>query len=247
MLFQDDDWRPSRRFDSRPTYDRYESGERDGPRREWNRDSDYRSDRDRDFDRRRERPSYDRENRDYTDERDRRDGGRNYEKMPDKSVEPMRERPRLNLQPRTKPVDAPSENGKETTVRSSIFGGAKPVDTASKEREIENRMERDKTTGSEYSRRRFMGSESSLTEKDDSLPPGGSQLPSGPRSFRSRKSSDSSSHGKVRASSSNNSPGMTARRGSDSEPTSPPARVANETSVNTFSENARRQQKVQVS
>jgi translation initiation factor 4B len=56
------------------------------------------------------------------------------------------ERPRLNLQPRTKPVenegkknaDAPQEK------KASIFGAAKPVDTATKEREIEERLAKQK-------------------------------------------------------------------------------------------------------
>lgn len=50
-----------------------------------------------------------------------------------------RERPRLNLQPRTKPVEkVPSEASRQ----SSIFGSAKPVDTAAKEREIEEKMKK---------------------------------------------------------------------------------------------------------
>lgn len=55
------------------------------------------------------------------------------------STETARERPRLNLQPRTKPVEkVPSE----ATRQSSIFGSAKPVDTAAKEREIEEKMKK---------------------------------------------------------------------------------------------------------
>lgn len=51
----------------------------------------------------------------------------------------MRERPKLQLQPRTKPVE---ESKDESTASSSVFGGAKPVDTASKEREIEEKLAR---------------------------------------------------------------------------------------------------------
>lgn len=53
----------------------------------------------------------------------------------------VRERRRLNLQPRTKPVE---ENKDEPVSGSSVFGGAKPVDTAAKEREIEERLARQK-------------------------------------------------------------------------------------------------------
>ena len=53
----------------------------------------------------------------------------------------MKERPRLHLQPRTKPVE---DNKDETVSGSSVFGGAKPVDTASKEREIEEKLARQK-------------------------------------------------------------------------------------------------------
>ena len=51
----------------------------------------------------------------------------------------MRERPKLQLQPRTKPVE---ESKNEPISSSSVFGGAKPVDTASKEREIEEKLAR---------------------------------------------------------------------------------------------------------
>lgn len=54
------------------------------------------------------------------------------------SAEP-RSRPRLILQPRTKP-----EEPAAPTPQSSIFGGAKPVDTAAREKEIEERLEKEK-------------------------------------------------------------------------------------------------------
>ena len=53
----------------------------------------------------------------------------------------VRERPRLHLQPRSKPVE---ENKDESVSGSSVFGGAKPVDTAAKEREIEEKLARQK-------------------------------------------------------------------------------------------------------
>lgn len=53
----------------------------------------------------------------------------------------VKERPRLQLQPRTKPVE---ETKDEPVSGSSVFGGAKPVDTAAKEREIEEKLARQK-------------------------------------------------------------------------------------------------------
>ncbi|KAG8179793.1 hypothetical protein JTE90_002831 [Oedothorax gibbosus] len=54
-----------------------------------------------------------------------------------------KERPRLQLAPRTKPIE-PVPPPAEAVAASSIFGGAKPVDTAAKEREIEARLAREK-------------------------------------------------------------------------------------------------------
>lgn len=53
----------------------------------------------------------------------------------------VKERPKLQLQPRTKPVE---ESKDEPVTGSSVFGGAKPVDTAAKEREIEEKLARQK-------------------------------------------------------------------------------------------------------
>ena len=49
------------------------------------------------------------------------------------------ERPRLQLQPRSKPREEGEDKGS-----SAIFGGAKPVDTAAKEKEIEERLQKKK-------------------------------------------------------------------------------------------------------
>ncbi|XP_078484675.1 uncharacterized protein LOC100183462 isoform X1 [Ciona intestinalis] len=50
--------------------------------------------------------------------------------------EPPKERPRLNLKPREKPLDPEAS----TTRSSSIFGSAKPVDTAARERMVEEKL-----------------------------------------------------------------------------------------------------------
>jgi translation initiation factor 4B len=59
------------------------------------------------------------------------------------------ERKKLDLQPRTKPVEAEAQaEVVEAPVQpkrsTSIFGAAKPVDTAAKEKEIEQRLQRDR-------------------------------------------------------------------------------------------------------
>lgn len=46
------------------------------------------------------------------------------------------ERPKLQLQPRTRPLNSDSDDSS----RSSIFGQAKPVDTTAREKEIEERL-----------------------------------------------------------------------------------------------------------
>ena len=73
----------------------------------------------------------------------------------------QRSRPKLNLQPRTrpienplpppeevkekeKPVEAPAPAPAPPVPRASIFGAAKPVDTTAREREIEERLARER-------------------------------------------------------------------------------------------------------
>jgi len=55
----------------------------------------------------------------------------------DAVFEPPRERRQLKLQPRQKPV----ESAEASTRSSSIFGGAKPVNTADREREMEEKLQ----------------------------------------------------------------------------------------------------------
>ncbi|XP_067014555.1 eukaryotic translation initiation factor 4B [Anabrus simplex] len=82
--------------------------------------------------------------------RDARDGdsfrGGDREETSQERGEP-RGRPRLNLQPRTKPIEevaAPPPVPPPSKAPASIFGGAKPVDTSAREREIEERLARER-------------------------------------------------------------------------------------------------------
>ncbi|XP_073469652.1 eukaryotic translation initiation factor 4B isoform X2 [Aquarana catesbeiana] len=54
------------------------------------------------------------------------------------------QRPKLNLKPRTAPKEEESSGAPVATSRAaSIFGGAKPVDTAAREREVEERLQKE--------------------------------------------------------------------------------------------------------
>ena len=83
-----------------------------------------------------------------------------------------RERPRLNLQPRSKPAEKVEKAEKpkpssEVSRQTSIFGSAKPVDTASKEREIEEKMKKLDTTAHFTSEEKdSYGSKDSYSSKD---------------------------------------------------------------------------------
>ncbi|ELT99249.1 hypothetical protein CAPTEDRAFT_221548 [Capitella teleta] len=98
----------------------------------------------------------------YGDRPPRRDNDRSYgapkddysaprDRMPEDRDGPPKERPRLNLQPRSKPKEADVKSGESQT--SSIFGGAKPVNTAAREREIEERLARQNDIGHDRDRR----------------------------------------------------------------------------------------------
>ena len=58
-----------------------------------------------------------------------------------KPREPPKERVKLDLKPRTKPINEDDLNKPATD--SSIFGGARPVDTAKQDRIIEARLEKE--------------------------------------------------------------------------------------------------------
>merc|ERR1712226_431679 len=60
----------------------------------------------------------------------------------DRVQEPPKERPRLALAPRSKPKEEEGEEG--STAPASIFGGAKPVDTVQKEKEMDEKLAREK-------------------------------------------------------------------------------------------------------
>ncbi|CAL8340714.1 unnamed protein product [Merluccius merluccius] len=75
---------------------------------------------------------------------DRGDREDRYERREERSDAPL-QRPRLNLKPRSVPKEeeqsaAPASAGSRT---ASIFGAAKPVDTAAKEREVEERLKKE--------------------------------------------------------------------------------------------------------
>lgn len=55
------------------------------------------------------------------------------------------QRPKLNLKPRSTPKeeDATVAPAMQSSRAASIFGGAKPVDTAAREREVEERLQKE--------------------------------------------------------------------------------------------------------
>uniref|UniRef100_T1J0I6 RRM domain-containing protein n=1 Tax=Strigamia maritima TaxID=126957 RepID=T1J0I6_STRMM len=118
--------------------------DRDGFDRGYQRGSsrrDYRDDNRRGDDRRDDQPWGHNDRRDDFRRRDN-DRGSNYEREPEKGgSETQRERPKLIIKPRSVPVDAPKEAPQSN---SSIFGGARPVDTAARERQIEARLQQEK-------------------------------------------------------------------------------------------------------
>lgn len=76
---------------------------------------------------------------------------------PRRDASPPKERPKLQLQPRTLPVEpivvaeveresrrSPSPPRAKPVPAANIFGSAKPVDTAAREREIEERLEKER-------------------------------------------------------------------------------------------------------
>lgn len=157
------DWRsgdrPAREYDDGPMRRGGDDRERDGPMRRGGDDRDRDGpmrrggdDRDRDGGGYRERYGGRRSN--YEDRN--RDGPGGREASP-----PPMERPKLQLQPRTLPVEpivvakedekeaeagrrSPSPPRPKPVPAANIFGSAKPVDTAAREREIEERLERER-------------------------------------------------------------------------------------------------------
>ena len=83
------------------------------------------------------------------------------------------ERPRLQLKPRSIPKDEDISNDAKSPASSAIFGGAKPVDTATRDKEITARLEkensekesREPADGRGGDRRRFKSTGSEDGEK----------------------------------------------------------------------------------
>lgn len=135
--------------------DRYEGGHDDGHNRDHGFERHEPNDRqygrrfeDRRFtdqnDRRGDRNFNDRRNdrRDYANFDRKRDDSRSSPPPHQESAEEQpRERRKLQLIPRSKPLE---ESAATPAATSAIFGGAKPVDTASKEKEIEQKLLKEK-------------------------------------------------------------------------------------------------------
>ncbi|XP_067687671.1 eukaryotic translation initiation factor 4B-like isoform X2 [Haliotis asinina] len=115
------------------------------------------------------------------------------------SQEAPKERPRLQLQPRSKPTDTNSTEER----KSSIFGSAKPVDTSAREREIEERLQRERQMIShrydeEKENRNYDNRPAgSGTRRDSDRSDGGSKRPPPVTSQRSRRDSELSNHSDV--------------------------------------------------
>ncbi|KAF7695954.1 eukaryotic translation initiation factor 4Ba isoform X1 [Silurus meridionalis] len=154
--YRDGPRRDNDRYDS--GRDRYRDRYDDRDRRDYDRGYDSRgggrrpfgSGFRRDYDDRRDdyRGSGDRGDRGDRSDRGDRYGDRygdredRYEKREDRGPT---QRPKLNLKPRSVPKeeDKSSTHSTASSRSASIFGGAKPVDTASKEREVEERLKKE--------------------------------------------------------------------------------------------------------
>merc|ERR1711981_833270 len=179
------DWRsgpaPAFRDDDRDRRDRYDPprdrgcfGDRGGYDNDRRDNRGYGFGGDRGYDRRDNRGGggYDRDRRDGGGyDRDRRDGGGynrrdggGYDRRDERDGDDTpKERPRLQLQKRTAPVEpAPA------SASSAIFGGAKPVDTAKKEREIEEKLQKQQEDVKSRSRTQSERSERSGDENNKS-------------------------------------------------------------------------------
>ncbi|GAB6032367.1 Eukaryotic translation initiation factor 4B [Chamberlinius hualienensis] len=138
----------------------YERGGRGGGRRDYG--SGYRDDKPSEFSR---SSNYSKNDTDTTDET-------------------PRERPKLVIKPRTLPLSEASE----PVASSAIFGGAKPVDTAAREREIEDRLAKERAVAAE-AKLREAEKESSKEDRPEGGERGSRRLVPG----RSPKTSISSS------------------------------------------------------
>ncbi|XP_017588871.1 PREDICTED: eukaryotic translation initiation factor 4B, partial [Corvus brachyrhynchos] len=107
--------------------DRYDDRYRDGPRRDMDRGFG-------------SRDRYDDRSRDY-------DRGGNSQGIQGLRLEDRgpTQRPKLNLKPRSAPKEEETSGAPaaQSSRAASIFGGAKPVDTAAREREVEERLQKE--------------------------------------------------------------------------------------------------------
>ncbi|XP_075231164.1 eukaryotic translation initiation factor 4B [Lycorma delicatula] len=142
--------------------DRGYGSSRDSDNRDWSRDGDrgWRDDRERDrgFGR---SGGYDDRRSDYGNWRKDMDQDRDRDPPPERS-EP-KTRPKIALKPRTKPI----EDDKDRDTSAAIFGGAKPVNTAAREREIEERLARQSASLDDGPRRRGPSSHDSWDRDRD--------------------------------------------------------------------------------
>ncbi|XP_017661551.1 PREDICTED: LOW QUALITY PROTEIN: eukaryotic translation initiation factor 4B, partial [Lepidothrix coronata] len=121
--------------------DRYDDRYRDGPRRDLDRgfgSRDRYDDRSRDYDRGAANPSGNAETFPWG-------GGTFPWDHPFSTPFPgPTQRPKLNLKPRSAPKEEENSGiAAQSSRAASIFGGAKPVDTAAREREVEERLQKE--------------------------------------------------------------------------------------------------------
>ncbi|XP_016088658.1 eukaryotic translation initiation factor 4B-like isoform X4 [Sinocyclocheilus grahami] len=149
--YESDRYRDGQRWDNDGGRDRYRERYDDRDRRDYDRGYDSRSGG--------RRPFGSGFRRDYDDRRDdgRGSGERYGDRYGDREERCERrderledrggptQRPKLNLKPRSVPKEEEQSSGPSASSgrAASIFGGAKPVDTAAKEREVEERLKKE--------------------------------------------------------------------------------------------------------
>ncbi|KAF6206288.1 hypothetical protein GE061_017518 [Apolygus lucorum] len=92
---------------------------------------------------------------------------RREDSLPMQERAPASERKKLNLQPRSSALPPPEKPVVPAVVSSAIFGGAKPVDTMAREREIEARLNRGEDISESRSGPGSTTSSKDLQERDE--------------------------------------------------------------------------------